>query len=338
MKYNIVACGGTFDYFHKGHASFLDFCFQHGEKVIIGITSDVFIQNAKKTERDAIQPFVARKKAVQQFLRAKGWSARAAIVSLDDTYGPTLIDGSPVDALIVSENVLEGASVINKKRISFGLSSLPLVVHTMLKGEDNVMISSSNIRKGRTNREGRPYIKSEWLVSPLLLSKKARTLCKRPLGLLQQHILPNQTIDYVVGDVSTTFCNTHHVPYKLAVVDLFVERKKRFASLNDFNFPSTIQETHVKNSAGVLTPELFRTIEKAVAASTKEKPWVLQVDGEEDLSVLPLLLYSPLQTTIVYGQPGKGMVVVVVTEKAKEKAYKIVSLCKENSISERTLS
>lgn len=331
MAYNVVACGGTFDYFHRGHTSFLDFCFEHGRHVIIGITSDAFIQQSNKVEQENIQPFLQRKKAVQQFLKTKGWSHRATIVPLNDTYGPTLIDGSPVDALVVSENVLEGAAVINDKRISLGLTPLPLVVHTMLTTENGQTISSTNIRKGIMNREGRTYIKKEWMSVSHSLSKKARALCKKPLGVVQKAIAPEQSIDYVVGDVSTTFCNTTHRSYRLAVVDLFVERKKRYVSLKDLRFPTRMKEVHSKNPAGTLTPELFLTIQKAVIGSTKEEPWVLHVDGEEDLSVLPLLLYAPLGRTIIYGQPGKGMVVVEVTEKTKEKAYEIVSFCEESS-------
>jgi len=47
MKYNLVACGGTFDHFHKGHEEFLRYVFSVGKKVIVGVTSDEYIESSK---------------------------------------------------------------------------------------------------------------------------------------------------------------------------------------------------------------------------------------------------------------------------------------------------
>ncbi len=41
------------------------------------------------------------------------------------------------------------------------------------------------------------------------------------------------------------------------------------------------------------------------------------VDGEEDLATLPAVLVAPIGATVVYGQPGDGMVRVAVTADAK---------------------
>ena len=42
------------------------------------------------------------------------------------------------------------------------------------------------------------------------------------------------------------------------------------------------------------------------------------VDGEEDLLVLPLMVYMPLDSIIIYGQPREGMVVITLTQERKD--------------------
>jgi uncharacterized protein (UPF0218 family) len=52
---------------------------------------------------------------------------------------------------------------------------------------------------------------------------------------------------------------------------------------------------------------------------------VLRIDGEEDLAALAVLYHSPLGAYVYYGQPDVGMVRVVVTEKEKKYARRIVN-------------
>ncbi len=42
------------------------------------------------------------------------------------------------------------------------------------------------------------------------------------------------------------------------------------------------------------------------------------VDGEEDLATLPAILYAPLGSAVVYGQPNEGSVLVMVTPEKKK--------------------
>ena len=49
------------------------------------------------------------------------------------------------------------------------------------------------------------------------------------------------------------------------------------------------------------------------------------VDGEEDLLVLPVLEYAPIGSILYYGQPGKGIVEVVVTNTVKKEAKNLLS-------------
>ena len=50
-----------------------------------------------------------------------------------------------------------------------------------------------------------------------------------------------------------------------------------------------------------------------------DEPRVLLVDGEEDLATLPAVLAAPDGASVVYGQPGEGMVLVTVTDAVRER-------------------
>ena len=46
-KFKTAVVGGTFDHFHKGHKSFLNYGLSVSQKLIIGITSDEYVKNLK---------------------------------------------------------------------------------------------------------------------------------------------------------------------------------------------------------------------------------------------------------------------------------------------------
>ena len=78
----------------------------------------------------------------------------------------------------------------------------------------------------------------------------------------------------------------------------------------------------VHNPPGTVAWDLFEAVRLAFANNERQ---VIQVDGEEDLSFLPVMLFSPLGFTVFYGQPDVGLVEVKVTEENKEKVYDLVS-------------
>ncbi len=118
--------------------------------LLIGVTTDKFAHEMKNHD---VEPFEVRKKAVENFLKSKGFKDYE-IFPIDDPYGPclTLKD---IYAIIVSEETLFRAEEINELRKSRGLSPLKVFVVDMLLAEDGKPISSSRIRKGEIDREGR---------------------------------------------------------------------------------------------------------------------------------------------------------------------------------------
>jgi len=54
-------------------------------------------------------------------------------------------------------------------------------------------------------------------------------------------------------------------------------------------------------------------------ACRMEIPALIDVEGEEDLAPLYIHLVAPIGTQIIYGQPGKGVVLQQTTLKTKER-------------------
>ena len=49
------------------------------------------------------------------------------------------------------------------------------------------------------------------------------------------------------------------------------------------------------------------------------------VKGEEDLLVLPVVLFAPEKSVVIYGQPNEGLVIVKVNEEIRNKAKSIMN-------------
>ena len=150
--YDVVAMGGTFDVLHRGHRSLLKRAFTVGKTVIIGVTSDSFARNLHKPHK--VDSYLSRKKDLEKLLRKWEVLSRARIVELTDRYGPTAQD-SEIQALVVSKRTLKTAYEINKRRRLKRLHALKIVPIDLILAQDKRAISSTRIRRGRIDREGR---------------------------------------------------------------------------------------------------------------------------------------------------------------------------------------
>jgi len=151
-KFKIVAVGGTFDEFHKGHRALLMKAFEAGEHVLIGLCSDEFAKRLDKPHSTA--PYEQRLEELKAFLHEHDISERAKIIPLSDIYGVTLAKGC-VEALVVSMETESTALKINEKRKELGLPPLQIVTIDMVPSENHVPISTTRIHRGEIDREGR---------------------------------------------------------------------------------------------------------------------------------------------------------------------------------------
>ncbi len=148
-KFELVALGGTFDLLHAGHKALLRKAFELGETVIVGVTSDRF---AKKPHE--VSPYRLRVEELRKFLLREGVLKRARIVQLDDPYGPTVTEGN-VEAIVVSGETRSTAQEINRIRVESGFKPLVVVGIEWVLGEDGEPISTTRVRKGVIDKEGR---------------------------------------------------------------------------------------------------------------------------------------------------------------------------------------
>lgn len=151
LKYKMVATGGTFDHLHRGHIALLTRSFEAGDAVIIGVTSDVF---AKKEGKRPDQTYEERVRTLERFIHRSFPGRRYVIAKLDDYFGPGI--ASPeVEAIVVSRETAKRVHIANALRKEKGYPPLETVVIGYILAEDSKIISSTRIRRGEIDSEGR---------------------------------------------------------------------------------------------------------------------------------------------------------------------------------------
>ncbi len=139
--------GGTFDFIHRGHKDLLEAAFKVAATVTIGLTTDEFAVKRKKIAH----VYEERKASLAAYLDSRGFAGRYHLVPISDPIGPALGD---YDVLIVSEETLPGAKLVNEARVNAGVKKLILIVVPMALAYDKKPISSTRIREGEIDEEG----------------------------------------------------------------------------------------------------------------------------------------------------------------------------------------
>jgi len=119
-----------------------------------------------------------------------------------------------------------------------------------------------------------------------------------------------------VGDVVTRHLTDAGARPDLAVVDWVTEREP-LPSADRPKIEGYDTRIDVANPAAALTRDLLAALQEGVERSEST---VIVVDGEEDLAAVPALVVAPAGASVVYGQPGEGMVHVPVDDAASERA------------------
>jgi uncharacterized protein (UPF0218 family) len=126
-----------------------------------------------------------------------------------------------------------------------------------------------------------------------------------------------------VGDIVSYQMLNHGLALDVLIVDNKTMRKpiQPIAADVDHTFFAV-------NPAGAITDEAWNAIKQAVKQKGRTK---VIVEGEEDLLTVVTVLSAPEGAFVVYGQPHRGVVVVKVTEEAREKMRRIVDAMEESS-------
>ena len=149
---------------------------------------------------------------------------------------------------------------------------------------------------------------------------------KKPLGKLYAEfedaipIIKEASFLISVGDQTTKNLVDNDLIPDLGIIDNRIQRKD-----HNHDIIRTENILRADNPAGTITKNLWETIESAVSLILEDKEKrIIEVKGEEDLSVLPCLLVAPEDAVILYGQPNEGLVFVNVSE-GKDKANKLMT-------------
>ena len=151
-RVKIVCVGGTFDRLHRGHEALLLRAFEVGERVVIGVSSDAYVESMRKKHK--VQPYEERVERIRRFLEERELGGRAVFVPLDDPYGPAVTD-SRIEGIVVSEETEPRVKEINEIRRSKGMRPLKAFQIDTVLAENGKPISSTRIRLGEIDREGR---------------------------------------------------------------------------------------------------------------------------------------------------------------------------------------
>jgi len=350
-----VGLGGTFDHFHAGHEHFLEFAARQGENLIIGVTSDYLIKG--KPFASTIEPFRVRAKNVKNWCTKHGINHE--IFMLDDVYGPTLED-KRIKALAVTQETTRGADKINEAREVSSMRPLPVYICTLLQDELGFPLHAQQIRAGLVNRKGIVYLNQ--LAKGITLSDEQRKKISEPLGELYSEVDGDPRIStkqkdgdhdnhqtfekfdtksgktVLVGDQTMQIFLEKGWKFDVAVFDSKIEREainaEQTQKISDFIQKTNPLVLKTTNPAGQISCELVETIwnfagkagtSGTVSQTTNQKKTLIRVDGEEDLATAVFILSLPLYSYVFYGQPGVGLVKVLVTETLKEKILKILT-------------
>ena len=315
--------GGTFDRFHIGHQSLLNSALEVSERVEVWVTND----EMSASKSPILQSFEDRREAIIEWA-----DNRITTHELENKVGPAPVR-KDCDSIVCTPETLGNCQKINEMRLRNGLLPLEIIEVPHALDVNGGIVSSSRIRAGLIDTDGTVWLNEDDRETTFLFHKGLDEELKKPSGQLfsgpenspevamsaaMENISPGAIV--AVGDVSVATLLEFGVIPDIALVDGMTKRieLEQKVDLSDFSLILSAQ-----NPAGEVTPSLIESIH---AALHSDQTTCIEVDGEEDLAPLIVHLLSPLGTNVIYGQPGKGVVLRITDLKAKRQCRKLLSM------------
>lgn len=143
------------------------------------------------------------------------------------------------------------------------------------------------------------------------ISSHKHELC----NIEQIRILSRTKTIISVGDATTKALEEAGIELKLSVVDLKTKREES----NEYRHREG--SVIVENDASTLSHDLFLEIEKIINSDHNGR---IEVKGEEDLAVIPIIYYSDFNTVVSYGVPDVGIACISVDSNVKENIKSLI--------------
>ena len=331
--HDVGLIGGTFDRFHAGHLSLMAAGLSECSAIEAWITADQ-IAHSKDLR---VNPWDAR---IREMKEALGEDAgRVSFNVLEDNHGPAPTHANAT-AIICTDETRAECEEINRLREGSGLPLLHIISAEHVLAWDGEPISSSRIRAGEIDRDGQPWIPGSIRASRVALTPQVEAELKEPFGQLfpgpedDPSVAMSEALAHVelesepviaVGDVTVHTLQDLGRPADIALID-GLTRREPWEGADEID-PSLYDRTlRCYSPAGFLTRSLLEACEQAMDSWKEERiTHLIQVEGEEDLAPLILHPLAPLGAVVLYGQPGKGVVVRRCGEDAKQRCRRLLS-------------
>ncbi len=141
--------GGTFAILHRGHRKLLEAAVGTGEHVVVGLTTDEFLEKYKLYDKIRYEK---RLSALKQFMSSL--TDDYEVKPLDSTVGNSTTSGE-YTSIVVSPETYPRALKINEERAGKGLKELCIIRVPYVIAEDLFPVNSTRIIEGQIDPEGK---------------------------------------------------------------------------------------------------------------------------------------------------------------------------------------
>ena len=333
LMHEVGLIGGTFDRFHAGHLSLMEAGLSECSSIEAWLTAD----HLALSKDPRVNPWDTRTLEMKEALGDDAGRVRFHV--LEDNHGPAPVH-TDATAIICTEETRAECEEINRLRTSSDLSPLNIISVGHVLAWDGEPISSSRIRAGEIDRNGKSWIPNSIRTGRVVLTSQVEAELKEPFGQLIPGPEGNPSVAMAkvlthlegelgpviaVGDVTVRTMQDLNRPADIALIDGLTRREpwEGADEIDSLLYDGVLQ---CSSPAGSLTPSLLEACERAMKSWKEGRlTHLIQVEGEEDLAPLILHPLAPLGAVVLYGQPGKGVVVRWCGEDAKQRCRRLLS-------------
>ena len=160
-----------------------------------------------------------------------------------------------------------------------------------------------------------------------VLPENMRGLLKEPIGILVDEkqllkLLKEEKKIVSIGDQVTYTLLKNDIEPFFCIVDYHTRRGRCSEDILKVLKAYGKKTINIDNPAGTITDDLWAVIRLAFEDNAQSLK--IAVNGEEDLASLAAIYMAPLDVTIIYGLPDKGVLVVKPTKENKDKVKQIL--------------